>query len=129
MNQKYPTLWARILANTELDPDGCWIWKGQRSSTGGRYPQISMRVEGKHKTLRAHRLVAEIILRRPLHPVDETIEHTCYKTGCISPNCTGMMTNSANASAARHKGEYLPGTLTMLNNEGRYWHPEEPIPF
>lgn len=101
----YPSLWARILANCRVDPvTGCWLWTAKTGRSRGsdqRYPTMNVRVDGKHTTVRVHRVVASIVLGRPLDRVEETVEHTCFTTVCVGPNCIGLMTNADNASSAR----------------------------
>ena len=53
--RKHESLYARIIANTHepSTDDGCWLWKGERSSNG--YPRINLRVPGVgHVKLQAH---------------------------------------------------------------------------
>lgn len=53
--RKYESLYERIIANTHepITDDGCWLWKGERSSNG--YPRINLRVPGVgHVKLQAH---------------------------------------------------------------------------
>lgn len=92
---------------------------------------MSLRIDGVHKKIDVHRWVAEQILGRRLDPVEETIEHTCFRTLCICPNCIALMTNVDNASSARARqlGREDDFAKTMLVTEGRYWHPDESIPF
>jgi len=137
VSRLYPTLWARILANCTVDPiTGCWLWLGKTKHSRGtqaRYPAMNLRVEGKHKTVAVYRVVASLILGRELDPSQETVEHTCFTTVCIAPHCIGLMTNIDNASSARARklgrDHERPMTLLLQPDEGRFWHPDEPIPF
>lgn len=127
MNRLYASTWARVLANTVFNA-GCWLWTG---GTRNRYPVMSMRIDGKHTKVDVHRWVAEQVLKRPLHPVEETIEHTCYFTLCICPNCFALMHNVHNAESARARqlGRDHERPMVKLVTEGRFWHPDEPLPF
>lgn len=142
-NQIYPTLWARLMANCRVTDSGCWEWTGARSSTAGRYPQMSHRVDGKHKTVRVHRFITELVLSRKLDSDKETIEHRCDNTACICPNDFLLATNEDNSKSMqwrRWAKSTDDGTkmkpLWPANDENwpplfglRYWHPDEPIPF
>lgn len=135
MSRKYPSLWARVLANCTVDADGCWIWQGSHArSRNGRYPQMSVRLPGNvHKTRLVCRLVAELVLKREIDSGLETIEHhSCGKTSCIKPNCLGLMENADNARARWARGseayEEIP-LVRLVDDERVYWHPSEEIPF
>ncbi len=81
-------LFSRLLANSvESDHvfDGwcCWEWTGRVRRC---YPYVTVRVPGKKNPqgFRAHRVMAEIVVGRPLHPMRETIEHACAIPWCIN---------------------------------------------
>ena len=130
------------MANCKVNPTtGCWEWTGPLS-TSKTYGQISVRVEGKHKTLRAHRVSAEIVLDRKLCPETETIEHACTNTLCILPNDFLLATASDNSKGmqARRWMKNIPTEMKPLwpaDDDNcdvplfglRYWHSSEPIPF
>lgn len=86
---RYRTLYERIVANTsapETDT-GCWLWTGRTDGKrGGQYGRLNVRVDGKHKTLQAHRAMKSIVERRPLDPVLETVEHLCREPRCCNPD-------------------------------------------
>lgn len=90
---KYNTLLERLVANTMIpegqsQDTGCWQWtaasKHSRRSPN-RYPQMNMRIDGKHTTVAPHRVMCEIMLDRPL-TADEEPDHLCHNTLCINPD-------------------------------------------
>jgi len=42
--------------------------------------------------------MAELVVQRVLHPVEETIEHTCLNTACINPLHFALASNSENVA-------------------------------
>lgn len=140
-NQLYVNTWARVMANTIFDPEkGCWLWTGQTSSrkpdSPNVYPQMSMRVAGRHKTIRVHRWVAEHVTRRKL-AWNITIEHLCANSLCVSPNHFGLASNEDNVRARheRVEGRSYGAVIMPLFEENwigvrrDFAHVEEPIPF
>ena len=136
---KYPTLWARLMAHCVVDETtGCWLWVG-KVHIGyrdiGKYPRINIYIDGKTRTFRVHRLIAELITGRKLDPDEETIEHTCKQTLCINPNHLALATRSVNSgeSRARNNGlsteEYEMQMRDLRDSTGFYIHPSQMIPF
>lgn len=90
---KYSSMFERLVANTQVpdgqSPDtGCWIWTGKSTRSRKkelRYPRINVRVDGKHKTLFAHRVMVAIVEGRPIEEEHEP-DHLCYNTMCINPD-------------------------------------------
>lgn len=85
----YDSLFQRLVANSEADPDNprsCWVWTGKVRSGGSHaYPHINVWRDGSHKTLKAHRIMMEEALGRPLDPWIE-VDHRCHNTLCINPD-------------------------------------------
>jgi len=84
--QRYPTLEARLIANSVLHPFcDCWLWLGKTSKRrGGRVDgRISLRIAGKHVSRRAHRVSYEHF-RGPI-PEGYEVDHGCRNTLCINP--------------------------------------------
>lgn len=92
-------LQERLLRNSYVDPDGCWIWTGAKSKTSG-YGLINVRIKfnkytrATHKRLSVHRVSYEIFYG-PIPP-GYTIDHDCEKKLCIHPNCLKAMTSAEN---------------------------------
>jgi hypothetical protein len=86
---RYANLFSRLLANSvESDVHSyegtcCWEWTGWRQHRGG-YGRCTVRVRGKPQARPAHRVMAEVVLGRPLDPDLETLEHACGITWCIN---------------------------------------------
>ncbi len=91
------SLWSRI---DKKGPDDCWLWQGARSVEG--YGIVSVRVEGKGTTRRAHRLVYE--------EVNGTIAdgmkicHTCDTPACCNPAHLWEGTHADNMADMVSKG-------------------------
>lgn len=133
---RYLTLWARLMANCRPNAKTeCWDWTGsfRLSRGGGRYPRINIVIEGKHTTLSAHRVVAEIVMGRKLCTEEETLEHTCTNTICINPNHFLLATRVANSGSMRArilgKEDEHARTMIPLTRSGYFVHPSEAIPF
>ena len=91
----YSTMWERLMANTEVGegPNACWLWTGK---TQGRYPTLQVRVNGRQRTILAHR---EVLLQLGI-PLPEGIEvdHLCRNTRCIRPCHLEPVTQTVNLS-------------------------------
>lgn len=86
----YDSLFQRLVANSEpTDPDNpraCWVWTGKVRAGGSHaYPHINVWRDGSHKTLKAHRVMMEEVLDRPLGPWVE-VDHLCHNTLCVNPD-------------------------------------------
>lgn len=84
-SRAYPNLEMRLLANSVFDPvTGCWIWIGKRKRVPGQeYGRINMVIDGRHRTLIAHRVSYEEF-RGPI-PEGMEVDHTCDNPPCINP--------------------------------------------
>lgn len=75
----------------------CWLW--QRHCGGGhagaRYPRITLRIDGVHRSVYVHRWMYEqahrVALTRSQH-----IDHLCEQTTCINPAHLACVTESEN---------------------------------
>lgn len=72
---------------------GCWLWTGAKNWTG--YGQRSVRVDGKVRTARAHRMAYELLVG----PIPEglTIDHLCRVRHCVNPDHLEPVTMKENA--------------------------------
>lgn len=110
----YANLFERLLANSvesekyNYEGSPCWEWVGYRLRRGG-YGRIAMRIgpkPTKPQGFAAHRVMAEVVLDRPLDPDFETIEHACELTWCINPWHFKLATRAENTldmNMRRHK--------------------------
>lgn len=98
MTRKYATLYERLVANT-AEPEsstGCWIWAGATDGRrGAQYPRVNMRIDGQHRCLKAHRVMAQIFAEETLPPTAE-VDHVCGETLCINPDHLDVTTKRAN---------------------------------
>lgn len=105
---KYRNLEERLLANSipehtghrvNGEPSECWLWIGNLDHHG--YGRLNVRVNGKHRAARAHRVAAEVFLGERFGP-NETWDHHCRQTGCIHPNHGEKVANAVNAARMQH---------------------------
>jgi hypothetical protein len=108
---RYVKMFERLVANCEKPDDqnenGCWLWTGKTDhKRGGEYGRLNKRVDGKHKTVAAHREMENTFREEqglpPLDP-EETIDHYCTSGLCINPDHWGepvsRVVNSARSQA------------------------------
>lgn len=95
----YDSRYERLVANTEEDADGCWIWKGR---THRGYPVFTQREPGRpHPVKRyAHRAMLEEVTGY-LFPFDEAGHYRCFKPACIHPDHLRIETSAENLSSRR----------------------------
>jgi hypothetical protein len=91
--RKYSTLYERLVANTEVDGNGCWVWTG---TVKAGYPRIAIRKPGKSwpRTFGAHRVMLEEY-HDITFPHDEAA-HLCDNSMCINPAHLEVQTKCAN---------------------------------
>lgn len=104
----YSTMYERLVANTRVDEDGCWIWTG---AVRKHYPSLCVRVNGKPRAISAHRKMLEISTGW-LFPFDEAGHYRCFKTLCIHPDHLRIETVAENLSTRRGykpcEGRWIP---------------------
>lgn len=72
-------LWSKF---DQRGVDECWIWTGSHDNYG--YGHLSVKVDGKHTTRKAHRLVYEQLIG-PI-PDGLQLDHLCRVRNCVNPN-------------------------------------------
>ena len=111
------TLYARILANT-LPPEneqGCWIWTGRLVN---KYPAMSVRTQGRRRTLRPYRLILVLLEVRgegqyimPLYSLYTyagfELHHHCRTRRCCNPDHVEWLTPEDHV-ALHQKEDYAP---------------------
>lgn len=83
----YRDLEQRLIAGVRFAHVGhealpCWIWIRHTDRKG--YPKISLRIDGKHQTLYAHRLSYETFRGEKIKPHYQ-LDHVCLNPSCINP--------------------------------------------
>lgn len=94
---KYPSLAHRLMANSVLDPKtGCRLWTGKTSKrrNSGLDGRITMRINGRHVSKRAHRVSYEVF-KGPI-PDGYDVDHCCVNTLCIEPTHLDAVTPLVN---------------------------------
>jgi len=100
MQVRYSSRLERLIANTKVDEDGCWIWFGRLSRDG--YPMFTERFEDAPHPVKlyAHRAMLEEW--HGYHfPHDEAGHTRCYKPACIRPDCLEIQTRAHNLAERR----------------------------
>lgn len=86
---------ARLLANIEVNGDGCWIWQGQVAGSG--YGQVGFRRgpgDANRYSVMAHR-VSYMLHVGPI-PEDLVLDHLCRVRTCVNPAHLEPVTNREN---------------------------------
>lgn len=78
MANRYGDPAARLWAQVEKHPNGCWLWTG--STSDGGYGRLN--VYGKQQ--QAHRFAYEL-LQAPI-PEGKTLDHLCRNRACVNPD-------------------------------------------
>ena len=80
--EKYwPSLAERFEAKVHKAESGCWEWQGTRDRGG--YGALYVRVDGRSRGLRAHRVSYELVVGQI--PKGLVIDHLCRNRGCVNP--------------------------------------------
>ena len=76
--------WNRLLARRKVTPTGCWEWTGYRNAFG--YGRISsVIINGRKKSLSAHRLAAYLKLELDISDRYSFACHRCDNPACFNP--------------------------------------------
>lgn len=76
----------RFMSFVEKLPSGCWFWAGARSRGKGNrkwYGSFHLKIDGKDRTVRAHRFSCEVLAKRPCPP-EHHRDHTCEFSLCVN---------------------------------------------
>jgi len=82
----------RIRTKYEVQPDGCWLWKG---ATKWGYGILGVKIDGRYKHSKAHRLMYSHV-HGPIPPW-LVVAHKCMNKGCINPEHLELVTTADNA--------------------------------
>jgi hypothetical protein len=102
---KYATTYERIMANVEQPKNelACWHWLGRLNTRN--YPQMNMRVDGKHKTVLVHRVMAKLVCGfdelAEQFGGDVEVDHICHNTTCLNPDHLHVLPRLLNQNAKR----------------------------
>lgn len=87
-------LQERIRNDSEVDENGCWIWKRSKSKRGYGWSYIGSRLGGTRRTVQAHRL-SYMAFKGDI-PVDLVIDHLCRVHACVNPEHLEAVTQLEN---------------------------------
>ena len=111
---RYASLFERLLANSvesethSYNGTPCRCWTGA-TDRRGEYGRVNVRVGDRRCVTRAvHRVIAELILGRPLDPERETIQHGCDNPPCISWLHFEIATRVDNSRDSQNRRRGLP---------------------
>jgi len=90
---RYPTLAARLEANSVAVSCGCRLWLGRVNNDG--YPVFTQRVNGKPVPQYAHRASWSIANNQPV-PAGMHVDHLCVDTRCIAEAHLEVVTPAVN---------------------------------
>lgn len=108
-----PSLIANFWERVEKT-ESCWPWTGTLTPEG--YGQLGLHVEGKYRTVCAHKL-SYLVAGQSL-AANEVVDHRCHNHACVNPSHLRAATRKQNA-------EHRLGA--QRNNKssgvrGVYWH-------
>lgn len=103
--KRYGSMYERLIANSEKPDDqnenGCWRWTGKTDHKRWPYGVVTKRVDGEHKTVKAHREMEQQFHEAPLDPDEQTVEHLCHNRLCINPDHFVLLTRVENSAASQ----------------------------
>ena len=116
----------RFMARVEVT-DSCWFWTGltqpwsnrpQPTRRGALAGLFGVRVDGKSRKVRAHRLAHEWWVG-PI-PAGFEVDHLCFNPGCVRPDHLEAVTREENTRRARAAGRFQRNCLpTGLGAHGQ----------
>lgn len=84
--------WAKV--RLPVDPDGCMIWTGGKTTKGyGRF-RVGSQTEGTRRQVSAHR-VSYTALVGPIPP-GMSVDHVCANPSCVRPDHLRLASNAEN---------------------------------
>ena len=88
----------RLMKNVFVLPNGCWLWLGARSRGKGNrlwYGSFPLRINGKWRTVRAHRFSSEVFNGHECPPGHDR-DHNCTLSLCVHPGCIEVVPKKLN---------------------------------
>jgi len=93
-----PRFWAKVRIGSvpvyQPDLGPCWEWTAARDRNGYGIFQAGSRADGSNRTVRAHRLAYEMLIR-PI-PTGLEPDHLCRTPACIKPLHIEPVTHAEN---------------------------------
>lgn len=123
-------LWARILPNIRVLPNGCWEWTGQLQHDG--YGLITVKTtEGKFQPAKIHRVIYALTYGEC--PPTKQLHHECHRDqrcpltkGCPHRRCANpehVEPTTAVEHGMEHRSERCKTDLHSLSGENLYLDP------
>lgn len=108
-------LGLRIRSRLVIDPQGCWIWQGAKTSEGYGHIRVNGRFPYTHRT-------AYELLRGPIAD-GLVIDHACCRPPCANPDHMEPVTRAENTA----RGYAIPiRVATRRSGPCKRGHPRTP---
>lgn len=110
---------SRLVRNTTVDANGCWLWEGAVNTSG--YGKMTIKRDGRWRTMGAHRVSYET--RVGAVPAGLQLDHLCRVRLCINPAHLEPVTCLENQMRSPLTHAYINATKTACKH-GHEFTPE-----